>query len=610
VTGLEAIRAAFAAAEAVPPLEGLDPRPPDPGSDPPPDPDPGPGYAPEESGADARPIEAECAALPLNDLGNGKRFVAHFGRDVIRVPRFGFCVWTGKKWQVDEEDTRGNSPGVRRLAQQISPAIERELPFVALPDWQRRDLDGLAAAQAEVKRLEAEEEPDLAALRAAEARVSAGQAAQGALGRLRAEHRRFAKSTGNSGKIDSMLKEAAVDLIVDLDRLDAEPLAVNCQTGLLRFSVESDPESGMSKVARVECIAHAREHYATKIMPVAYEPGAPRPRFDAFLARIQPDPDMRAFLQRWFGLSMTALTFEQKLAFLHGAGANGKSVLVDTIARVLGDYATTAKIESLTGTNRRGGGDATPDLIPLIGARMVRASEPEEGARLQEGLIKEMTGGEPILVRQLHADFVEVTPQFKATLSGNHKPDIRGTDDGIWRRVLLVPFDQQIPEAERDPGLPEKLWQERDGIFDWLVEGLLAYLEGGLAPPAAVTDATREYREESDPVGAFLAECCEVRGEEGFTEARALVEAFHFWLAGRGEGRWTDRTVALRLKDKAGRWRDPRTGQTFQAVKRSRSGYSGIAITEIFQKRMQNETAGDGYAPRGGSSSAPDPGDF
>ena len=325
----------------------------------------------------------------------------------------------------------------------------------------------------------------------------------------------------------------------------------------------------------------------TKLMPVAYDPKAQRKRFDAFLERVQPDPVMRAFLQRWLGYSMSGLTGEQKFCFWYGSGANGKSVLADTIARLFGDYAATAKIESLTGTNRRGGGDATPDLVPLMNARLVRASEPEQGQRLQESVIKELTGGEPILVRSLHADFVEVKPIFKLTISGNHKPDIRGTDDGIWRRVLLVPFDVQIPPAERDEGLVDKLVGEGPGILNWLIEGLLDYLENGLQEPQAVLDATLDYRADSDPIGTFLRDACVVSGDPAdFVTARDLMDGFNLWLDQKGEGMWGDRTVSLKFKNLAGRYRDPGTTRTYVPGKRRVTGYTGVRFQDFFQREF------------------------
>ena len=354
----------------------------------------------------------------------------------------------------------------------------------------------------------------------------------------------------------------------------------------MRFRVDRGKDGWVA--ADMHLIPHARDQLLTKIMPVVYEPVALCPLFDAFMARVQPDPAMRAYIQRWMGLSLTGLTV-QKLAFWYGAGANGKSVLIDLIARMMGNYAATAKIESLTGKNKRGGGDATPDLVPLIGARLVRASEPEEGERFQEGLIKELTGGEPILVRALHSDFVEVRPKFKLTISGNHKPEIRGTDDGIWRRLALVPWDVQIPEKERDPLLGEKLWAEASGILNWLQAGLIGYLEGGLQEPAQVLAATQEFREESDPVGAFLTSCCHVSGEaRDSVLSLDLAEAFNFWCSRIGENEWRLGSITRKMKIKSKRWKSPVTGRGFEPMKSSKQGYCGIAFVEPFRTDFRN----------------------
>jgi putative DNA primase/helicase len=229
---------------------------------------------------------------------------------------------------------------------------------------------------------------------------------------------------------------------------------------------------------------------------------------------------------------------------------------------------------------------------------MVRASEPEEGERLMEGVIKELTGGEPILVRQLHSDFVEVKPIFKLTISGNHKPDIRGTDDGIWRRVLLVPFDVQIPVEDRDANLGDKLWVERAGILNWLIEGLMSYLENGLQEPAAVLEATQGYRADSDPIGAFLAECCIVSGDPAdFTTSRDMMDGFNLWLDQKGEGMWGSRTVSLKFKALAGRYRDPGTGKMFTSAKQRVTGYRGIRFQDMFQRDFEEAPRNVGGHP-------------
>lgn len=581
----------------------------------------GPQVDPQDSGpvqidppADGPADDArapEAAIFPLNDIGNGKRFALYYGEQVMAVPRVGWFLWTGKVWKKDDDRV-----AVRRLAQTIPEKILTEARHLAYDEWELEVLAQEPTARARLTVLEAIKPADLTDDQRTElvkvsAKMDRINEIKSRFQHRKKKHRDYSLSSGNSAKISNMIGEAEVNLSRDIDDLDADPLSVNLENGTLRFRVEGGPGTGFSRTASVELVPHERDDLITKIMAVAYEAGAESPEFDAFITRIMPDAEIRRFIQRWLGLSMTSI-IEQHLAFFYGSGANGKSVLVDTVARLMGSYAATAKIESLTGTNKRGGGDATPDLIPLMGARMVRASEPEEGERLREAEIKAMTSGEPFLVRALHSDFVEAKPLFKLTISGNHKPDIRGTDDGIWRRVMLVPFDVQIPEEERRDfeEFVGALLAEGPGILNWLIEGLLDYLERGLQIPAAISDATKSYREESDPMQMFLDSCCQVtRSEAGFTSTRTLVDAFQFWIEESGQSRWRDRTVTLKLKDKAGRWRDPRTGLTFAAGKRSVAGYVGLELTEIFERRMRETraTGGGGQSDASSRMDIPDP---
>lgn len=565
---------------------------------------------PPANGACDDQLAPEGAIFPLNDIGNGKRFALYFGEDVMHVPRVGWFLWTGKVWKKDDDEV-----AVRRKAQEIPAKILNEARHVAYADWELKTMAEEPMVRAKLKVFEDSKSEDRTAEQETEyldlvKRIGRINTIKSQFQHRKKKHRDYSLSSGNSAKLTNMVLEAKVNLSRDLVQLDAEPLAINTESGVLRFKVEGGPGTGFSRTVKLERHDHSRSDRITKIMPVEYDEKAICKEWDKFVCRILPDPEIRGFVQRWMGLSMTSV-IEQHLAFFYGSGANGKSVLVDTIARLMGSYAATAKIESLTGTNKRGGGDATPDLIPLMGARMVRASEPEEGERLREAEIKAMTSGEPFLVRALHSDFIEFKPLFKLTISGNHKPEIRGTDDGIWRRVMLVPFDVQIPEAERRDfeEFVGELLKEGPGILNWLVAGLEDYLESGLRIPAAIADATKSYREESDPMQVFLDQCCIVTGSEtDFTTTRELVDAFQFWIEESGQSRWRDRTVTVRLKDKAGRWRDPRTGKTFDAAKRSVAGYIGLTITDIFKSRMAEARAKAGGFPDARSrKDIPDP---
>ncbi|MBF9042968.1 hypothetical protein HKCCE4037_06500 [Rhodobacterales bacterium HKCCE4037] len=594
--GLDKVREAFDAAEDIPAPDPEDIAPP--AAD-------GPGDGPPSD--DPQHIERmrKAAGFPLNDFGNGQRVALHFGEDLMFVPRVGWFVWDGTRWAKDPDNL-----AVRAKAQALAPLILKETDFFPRTGRTSELLD--QRTQIYMERGELEKKPAAERTEDHEDQLKRLEARLAGITKRLAGHQRsidrirtHAKNAGNNGPLKHMLEEAQTLLARSLDDLDAAPLDVNCETALLRFSV-TDPGDGASKVADVKALDHDRAHLQTKKIPVAYDPKATCPRFDAFLAEVQPDPETRAFLQRSFGLAMTGLAV-QRMWFFHGSGANGKSVMVDLMAKILADYGATVRIESLTGTTRRGGGDATPDLMPLIAARLARTSEPDQGTRLQEGLIKELTGGEPIMVRALHSDFVEIRPIFKLFMSGNHKPEIRGTDDGIWRRVMMVPWEVTIPEERRNPRLVEDLMAEAPGILNWLIEGLLQYLEGGLAPPDMVTRATAEYRQESDPLGQFLAECCIVDGDAYRATTTADMKAgFDLWLTEQGMPPWKGRTFSLSLAKKADNWKHPGSGWTFAKGPSSKQAqYVGIRFTDDFDERFRESKTSGGY----GRSRTPDPDD-
>lgn len=579
---LDRVRRVFDAAEDI--------APPDPGEMPgmdagdhPPPPD---AVPPSEADPIPREVLATAARYPLNDFGNGQRVALHFGLDMMFVPRVGWFTWDGTRWAKDPDML-----SVRGRAQALAPLILRECEVLTMSDREAKIVARETEVQDRLHELEMKREAERAEGHGAEvaALKTELRAIEGALKGHRTKVGRIvthAKNAGNSGPLQHMLEEAQTLLARPVEALDAAPLDVNCEAGLLRFSV-SPPDDRGFKLARFDLLGHDRTHLQTKKIPVAHDPGAICPRFDAFLEEVQPDPNVRLFLQRWFGLSMTGLPV-QRMVFFHGNGANGKSVLVDLMARIMGDYAATVRIESLTGTSRRGGGDATPDLVPLIGARSARTSEPDQGTRLQEGLIKELTGGEPIMVRALHSDFIEIRPLFKLTMSGNHKPEIRGNDDGIWRRVLMVPWDETIPEERRNPRLVEDLFEEAPGILNWMIGGLIEYLEGGLSPPPSIADATAEYRRESDPLGLYLAECCLCDGDEGQSLTTERLKAgFDLWLAEQGMPAWKGRSFSLSLAKRPGTWRHPDNGWGFTKGPSSKqSNYVGIRFTDDFRERL------------------------
>ncbi len=273
---------------------------------------------------------------------------------------------------------------------------------------------------------------------------------------------------------------------------------------------------------------HARGEHMTKLTTAS--PAGDCPTWRRFLGDVTGgDGDLAAYLQRVVGYCLTGVTTEHALFFLYGTGANGKSVFVNTLATILGDYATNAPMETFMETR----GDRHPtDLAGLRGARFVAASETEQGRRWNEAKLKAITGGDKISARFMRQDFFEYIPQFKLVIAGNHKPAMRNVDEAMKRRLHMVPFTVTVPPERRDRRLTEKLLAERDGIMAWAVQGCLDWQLTGLRAPQCVIDATEEYFEEEDRVGEFVAEDCYVHGD-----ARVSIEdVFHRWRE-RGEQR-------------------------------------------------------------------------
>ena len=407
-------------------------------------------------------------------------------------------------------------------------------------------------------------------------------------GRISSRHN-HAKSSAGTSKINNMLTEAVPYVSKEVNDLNRDLFAVNCRSGTLRFFC-SEADGKRKWSFRKD--RHRASDFISKIAEVDFDPEALAPLWHQFLQQVQPNPDIRAFLQRFSGYCLLGLTVEQCLLFFYGAGRNGKSTFVDVIVGLLGDYAVSMSIDSFAGDSKRAGAEATPDLARLPGARLVAASEPEMGVHLKDALIKTLTGGEPIAVRRLHQDFFELFPQFKLILSGNHKPIVRDDSDGIWRRVHLVPWEIQIPEDQVDRDLPRKLKAESAGVFAWMIKGALDYLQRGLQVPEGVKAATAEYREESDPIGAFLRNACHVTGSDADRETpEELFNAYMRFAKREGLSEFKQATFSKRLPDQTRKSWKGGDGLMHQ-FRKGKSGttfYYGIAIREEFRSTGQGD---------------------
>jgi putative DNA primase/helicase len=328
--------------------------------------------------------------------------------------------------------------------------------------------------------------------------------------------RRGESAAGVAGMLTLAGTESGI--AVTPDELDADPWLLNCMNGVL------DLRTG-------QLGPHDPALMLTKLAGAAYEPDATGAEFDKFLARIQPDAAMREYLSRLLGHALLGTVREHILPIWFGVGANGKGSLTDATLTALGDYGDAADPDLLTARSF----DAHPTgTANLHGLRLAVLHESDAGRRLAEGTVKRLTGGDRVKARRMREDFWSFAPSHTFLMLTNHKPIVSGTDEGIWRRLRLVPFDVVIPLAERDDELGERLHGEADAVLAWLVAGFHGWRANGLADPEPVTRATEAYRTESDMLGRFLDQRC-LLGPHFTVRSAELFEAWSRWCAAEGE---------------------------------------------------------------------------
>ena len=308
-------------------------------------------------------------------------------------------------------------------------------------------------------------------------------------------------------------------LNVQQDDLDRDPWLLNLSNGTL------DLRSG-------ELRPHDRSNFITKISPVEYDSEAVCPTWKSFLSKVLAgDDQLVQFMQTVVGYSLTGDTREHVLFMLYGRGANGKSTLLETLRRLLGDFSQQADFETFLRSKRDG---ARNDLARMAGVRFVTASEAAEGRQFDENLLKQITGQDTIAARYLYGEFEEFRPQCKIFLATNHRPRIGGTDHAIWRRIRLIPFEVTITDDERDSDLPAKLTTELPGILNWAIEGCRKWQELGLARADRIVGATSDYRSEEDLLAPFIEARCVV-GKEFSVPAGQLYEVYRDWCSENGD---------------------------------------------------------------------------
>lgn len=316
--------------------------------------------------------------------------------------------------------------------------------------------------------------------------------------------------------------------------LDSDPWLFNVLNGTIDLRTGSLHE-------------HRRDDLITKIAPIDYAPEASCPLWLKFLVDVtNGNDDLAAYLQRAVGYTLTGDVSEQVLFMLYGTGANGKSTFLEALRAVFGDYAEVTDFNTLMVTNRTG---PRNDLAKLQGARFVTATESDEGKRMAEPVVKQITGKDQISARPLYKEFTNFVPQFKFWLGMNHRPAIQGTDSGIWRRIHLIPFEVCIEDEKRDRHLLEKLKMEAPGILAWAIQGLAKYRRVGLGQPEVVRAATTDYRLDQDVLGRFIEARCLVAPTTSIG-GRVLYDGFRKWCAENVEEPWNERRFSQSMAER------------------------------------------------------------
>lgn len=413
---------------------------------------------------DTEEIIDEVPKFHLTELGNAERITYYHGKNIRHCNELEWLIWNGKQWNEDS----------------------------------KRQIEALTAQTLRGLYQEAEQEKNE---------------------KLSKQLYSWAKKCEKRSIRVSSILDIRPMVSVKKKELDSHSLLFNCENGVV------DLKTG-------ELLPHDRELLITKISPIEYDRNAKCPNWISFLEGIfltpagEPDHELIEFIQRAIGYSLTGETKEQVMFFLFGNGRNGKSTFINVIQDLMGDYGR--QTNSDTFIKKKNDSGINNDVARLDGARFVSAVESEEGQQLAESLVKQITGGEKMSARFLRQEYFEFTPQFKVFFTTNHKPIIKNNDEGIWRRVRLVPFTVTIPEDKIDYDLPTKLREEMPGVFRWAVEGCLKWLASGLGESTAIKKATNDYREDMDILGPFFEEKCVVH-KNAKVEAKRLYTLYKEW---------------------------------------------------------------------------------
>lgn len=363
----------------------------------------------------------------------------------------------------------------------------------------------------------------------------------------------------NQGRLEACAKILESRLVVAKPDLDRDLWLFNVANGTI------DLRTG-------ELRPHERSDYITQLTDIEYDPDAKAPTWEGFLrTAMRGSMPLRLYLQRIVGYTLTGTTQEHVLVFHYGqTGSNGKSTFLAALRTLMGDYGCSAP-RSLLFEPKNGADPHPTELARLYGKRLATCSEVPENVELAEAKVKDLTGGDVLSVRRMNENFWDLTPSHTLHAAGNHKPIIKGTDGGIWRRIKLVPWLNQVAAADQDHDLGAKLAAERSGILTWAVQGCLAWQQTGLEEPAEVTEAGDEYRSESDVLGAFFESQC-VFGESERFSCKYLRKAYETWCEDMGHRSVGARILGRRLRERGV------SAITVRVDGRAAQGWAGVRL--------------------------------
>lgn len=458
------------------------------------------GWAnPRSAAASAARVFADGGALPVasgafspcSHLANAYRIVTRYGDRLLWVEGIGWHVW-GPPWKADELAARRVVHGLGRIIADDA---------AAMASW-------VAAAPDKMTREQRE--------------------------KAMADRFKWAGQSEGEKIIDPSMRMAAALLNCKATDMDANPDLLGLPDGVL------DLRSGTVR-------PHRQTDRITKAAGCHFDPQAVAPTWQRFVAEVMGhDPALINYLQRLAGYALSGRRGDHLLPILYGSGANGKSTFLHALQSVMGDYASTAAPGLLVASSGEQHASATADLP---GRRLIVVSETGEFGRLNEEQVKLLTGGDRIKARHLYQRAFDFEPTHLLILQTNHRPRVAGTDEGIWRRLRLIPFTVTIPPERRDSTLLDQLRAELPGILAWAYRGLQAYQRDGLATPEAVRLATADYRGASDQVGAWLADCC-AEDRTATASSVELYASYSLWCSINGERGRSQRDLGLRLSER------------------------------------------------------------